>query len=155
VTWGMVPAARRRTALTAGLAGLALGLLMACARGPVPLAVLVFLGALMQASRRRPGSGAEFLRVPTAAAGMTVIGALLEQSQGGPLGRLAAVLLVLGLTAGIGLVPHLPRVDSDEPPEASHMAWSLVVGPVFALSYWTQLQLLLAGRPEAGLAAGV
>ena len=134
----------------AGLAGIA-----AIAAAPtLDLAVLVFL-ALAVLHAAVPGRTVTVarLRAPVLAVALLVLGLVLAQVQGPTLlPRFAAVGLVAGLAAGVGVLPYVHEFDPLEPVLLSPVVWIAFVGPVFAAAVvWSARSLLPA---EAGGAFG-
>jgi len=146
-------AASRRALLVRGGAGLA-GTAVIAAVPTLDLAVLVLLvlGAL-HAAVAGTRSFATRLRPPVIAVAMIALGIALVRVQGADLvARFGAVGLVAGLAAGLGVLPYLHPIESDEALTASPVAWLGFIGPVLATVVVVRAQGLLP--PDAGGAFG-
>lgn len=147
------PTASRRTLMVRGGAGLA-GTVAIAAVPTIDLSVLVLLalGAL-QAAVQGTRSFATRLRPPVIAVAMLAIGLVLIRAQGPDLvARFGAVGLVAGLAAGVGVLPYLHPIESEEALTASPVAWLGFIGPVLATVVVVRAQGLLS--PDAGGAFG-
>ncbi len=151
----LAPAERRREVARVGAVGLAAGAAIACSRSLVLVGLILLVVSLLRA--RAPQTlGRDVFRGGVLAACLLMLGAFVEGAEvQGFLPRLGAVALVLGLIAAVGLVPHLPRHAADEPPEATALAWTVLGGPVVAVSGWHQVLGLVEGGPESTIAAGL
>ena len=127
------PTTSRRELLVAGLA--AVGALAALVAVPDPYAagaVLLLLGA-GHATRPAKRSFAVRLRGPALAALLLGAGWFFVGS-GGPLGRVGALALALGLLAAAGLLPYLADFEPEEPTSSSCLVWTAFFAPALALS---------------------
>ena len=147
------PAAPRRQLLVRGGTGL-LGTAAIVAVPTIDLSILVLLGLAVvdaAAGGRRPF--AVRLRLPALAVALLAL-ALAFSRFAGPdaLARFAAVGLVAGLAAAVGLVPYLHAFDPEEGASSSPIVWIAFVGPVLAtVLVWRSRGLLSA---DAGAAFG-
>jgi hypothetical protein len=124
----------RLSVLVAGLVGLAAVAALAAGSQTVELALLLLLLAAGQATLPGLRPFPARLRGPAFGAALLSGGALLASYSGRPqLSRLAAVLLVLGLAASVGLLPFLQELVPEEPVPASPIAWTGFVGPALAV----------------------
>lgn len=152
-------AASRRALLVRGGAGLA-GTAVIAAVPTLDLAVLVLLvlGAL-HAAVAGTRSFATRLRPPVIAVAMIALGIVLVRVQGADLvARFGAVGLVAGLAAGLGVLPYLHPIESDEALTASPVAWLGFIGPVLATVVVVRAQGLLptdAGGAFGGMLVGL
>src|SRR5438094_100465 len=97
------------------------------------LLALLVLGVLHAAVNGKQ-SFATRLRAPVLAVALLALALVLARAQGSDvLGRFAAVGLVAGLAAGIGLLPYLHPFDPEDPVSASPLAWFAFIGPVLAV----------------------
>jgi len=139
------PALPRRDLLLKGGAGL-VGAAAIAAVPTLDLTVLVLLalGVLHSIIEgRRPLTLR--LRGPAVAVALLALGAVFARSQGPDvLQRLAAVGLVAGLAAAVGVLPYLHPADPDEPLISSPVVWLAFVGPVLAIVVVARAQTLLA-----------
>ncbi|HKW07570.1 MAG TPA: hypothetical protein VJS19_08390 [Candidatus Dormibacteraeota bacterium] len=146
-------AASRRTLLVRGTAGLA-GSAAIAAVPTLDIAVLVLLalGALHAAvAGTRPFAAR--LRPPVIAAALLALGlALIKVGAPDLVGRFAAVGLVAGLAAAVGVLPYLHPIETDEALTASPVAWLGFVGPVLATVVVVRSQGVLTA--DAGGAFG-
>ena len=93
------------------------------------------------------------LRAPVFAVGVLAIAGVLARVEGpNTLDRFAAVGLVAGLAAGIGLLPYLHPLQPDEAVTSSPVAWLAFVGPVLAIALVQRVPDQL--NPDAGGAFG-
>src|SRR5439155_391434 len=87
------------------------------------------------------------------AVALLALALVLAHAQGSDvLGRFAAVGLVAGLAAGIGLLPYLHPFDPEDPVSASPIAWFAFIGPVLAVVVVAGTHGVLG--PDAGGAFG-
>lgn len=146
-------AATRRAVVVRGGGGLA-GTIAIAAVPTFELALLVLLG--LGVLNAAIGGGRPFavrIRAPVLAVGLLTLAAVLARVEGpGVLGRFAAVGLVAGLAAAIGLLPYLHPLDPDEALTASPVAWLAFIGPVLATALVARVQDRLT--PDAGGAFG-
>jgi hypothetical protein len=152
-------AASRRTLLIRGGAGLAGGVAIAAVPTlDLALLVLLLLGAL-HAAVAGTRSFAARLRPPVIAVAMLALGLLLVRVAAPDLvARFGAVGLVAGLAAGVGVVPYLHPIESDEALTASPVAWLGFIGPVLAVVVVVRAQGALsadAGGAFGGMLVGL
>lgn len=144
--------AERTVLLRWGLAGIAAMAAIAVAPS-LDLVILVTLAiAVLQAAvaGRRPLAAR--LRAPALAVALLGAGLVFARIDGAPiLAKLAAVGLVAGLAAAIGILPYIHEFDPDEVTAASPIAWIAFVGPILALEIVTRTRDLL---PSAAAALG-
>jgi hypothetical protein len=144
--------AERALLLTWGLAGIA-GMAAIAASPSLDLVILVTLAiALLQAAvaGRRPLAAR--LRAPALAVALLGAGLVFARIDGAPiLAKLAAVGLVAGLAAAVGILPYIHEFDPDEVTAASPIAWIAFVGPILALEVVTRARDLI---PSAAAAFG-
>ena len=115
------------------------------------LLALLVLGVLHAAVNGKQ-SFATRLRAPVLAVALLAL-ALVFGAQGSDvLGRFAAVGLVAGLAAGIGLLPYLHPFDPEDLVSASPIAWFAFIGPVLAVVVVAGTRGVLG--PDAGGAFG-
>ncbi len=118
---------------------LALGVLHAAAAGERPLAVR--------------------LRGPVIAAALLALAVVFARVDGpAALQRFAAVGLVAGLAAGVGLLPYLPPIDADETLTSSPVVWLAFIGPVLAAVIVARGETLLSadgGEAFGGMLIGL
>lgn len=139
------PATSSRALLVRGGAGLA-GTAAIAASPTFDLDILALLAlGVLQAATTREQAFAVRLRAPVVAAAFLAL-ALVFARVAGPdaLGRFAAVGLVAGLAAGVGLLPYLHRVDGDDALASSPVVWLAFIGPVLAAVIVAQAQTLLS-----------
>ena len=116
------------------------------------LLALLVLGVLHAAVNGKQ-SFATRLRAPVLAVALLALALVLARAQGSDvLGRFAAVGLVAGLAAGIGLLPYLHPFDPEDPVSASPIAWFAFIGPVLAVVVVAGTHGVLG--PDAGGAFG-
>jgi hypothetical protein len=139
------PTARRRVLLVRGGAGLAASvLIVAVPSFDLALLIVLALGVL-QASIDGKRPFALRLRAPVIAVAMLALAVVLASVEGPVvLERFAAVGLVAGLAAAIGLLPYIHPFDPEEPLTASPVAWAGFIGPVLAAVVVAQAQNLLS-----------
>ena len=144
--------AERTLLLTWGLAGIA-GMAAIAAAPSLDLVILVTLAiALLQAAvgGRRPLAAR--LRAPALAVALLGAGLVFARIDGAPiLAKFAAVGLVAGLAAAVGVLPYIHEFDPDEVTAASPIAWIAFVGPILALEIVTRARDLI---PSAAAAFG-
>jgi formate hydrogenlyase subunit 3/multisubunit Na+/H+ antiporter MnhD subunit len=142
--------ATRSTLMVRGAGGLA-GMVAIALVPTLDLALLVVL-ALAAVQAALPGSRqlATRLRAPVLAVALLAL-ALLFVRVSGPelLARFAAIGIVAGLAAGVGLLPYMHEFDPDEPVTVSPVAWMAFIGPVFAAVVLSRARGLVAA--EAGV----
>jgi hypothetical protein len=147
------PSASRRQLLVRGSAGL-VGTVAIAAAPTLDIAVVVLLAlGVLHAAVTGRRTFATRLRPPVLAVAMVALGIVLVRVQGPDLvARFGAVGLVAGLAAGIGVLPYLHPIESDEALTASPVAWLGFVGPVLATVVVVRAHGLLP--PDAGGAFG-
>jgi hypothetical protein len=142
----------RALLLAWGLAGIA-GMAAIAAAPSLDLVIFVTLAiALLQAglAGRRPLAAR--LRAPALAVALLGAGLVFARIDGAPiLAKLAAVGLVAGLAAAVGILPYIHEFDPDEVTAASPIAWIAFVGPILALEVVTRARDLI---PSAAAAFG-
>jgi hypothetical protein len=146
------PSVERTTVLSWGLAGLA-GMTAIAAAPSLDLVVLIVLAlAVLQAAAAGRRSFAARMRAPGLAAGLLALAIALARVQGPPLlARFAAVALVAGMGAALGMLPFIHEFDPDERTAASPIPWLALLGPVLALAVVSRAHDLV---PSAGGAFG-
>src|SRR5256714_1800128 len=149
ILFAPTPAPRRSLVLRggAGLAGT-----IAIAPGPTfglaPLLLLWLGGLKPPAAGRR--SFAIRLRAPVLAVALFALALVLARATGPEvLGRFAAVGLIAGVAAGVGLLPYLHPFEPDDAVAASPIAWMAFIGPALAV-----VVVAGAGGGLAGAAGG-
>ena len=144
--------AERAVLLTWGLAGLA-GMTAIAAVPTLDLVILVFLAiALMHAALGGRRSLAARLRAPALAVALLGAGLVFARLDGPPvLARFAAIGLVAGVAAALGLLPYIHEFDADEVTAASPIAWMAFLGPILGLAVITRARDLI---PTAAAAFG-
>src|SRR5712664_4985877 len=138
------PTARRSVLLVRGGVGLAgTAVIVTVPTFDLALLVVLVLGALQaMIDGKRPV--AVRLRAPVLAVGLLALAVVLAQVQGPQvLQRFAAVGLVAGLAAAVGLLPYIHPFDPEEPLTASPIAWAGFIGPVLAAVVVARAQGLL------------
>jgi hypothetical protein len=107
------------------------------------LLILLTLGVLHAAIDGRRAFAVR-LRAPVIAVATLAIALLFAHAQGpDAVQRFAAVGLVAGLAAAVGLLPYLHPLDPDEPMTSSPIPWIAFVGPVLAAAIVSRGQQLL------------
>src|SRR5881227_3258221 len=146
-------AAPRRSLLWRGGAGLAGTIaIVAVPTFELVLLTLLTLGVLNAAADGKQPFALR-LRAPVLAVAVFALGLVLARAAGPEvLGRFAAVGLVAGLAAGIGLLPYLHPFDPEDPVSASPIAWFAFIGPVLAVVVVAGTHGVLG--PDAGGAFG-
>lgn len=152
-------AASRRALLLRGGAGLA-GSAAIAAVPTLHIAVLVLLMlGVLHAAVAGTRSFATRLRPPVIAVAMLALGLLLVRVEAtGLVARFGAVGLVAGMAAGVGVLPYLHPIESDEALTASPVAWLGFVGPVLAVVVVVRAQGALptdAGGAFGGMLVGL
>ncbi|HEV2967276.1 MAG TPA: hypothetical protein VG009_04165, partial [Candidatus Dormibacteraeota bacterium] len=153
------PAASRRALLVRGGAGLAGSAAIAAVPTlDIALLVLLLLGVL-HAAVAGTRSFATRLRPPVIAVAMLALGLLLVRVDAtGLVARFGAVGLVAGMAAGVGVLPYLHPIESDEALTASPVAWLGFIGPVLAVVVVVRAQGALptdAGGAFGGMLVGL
>src|SRR5947209_6830858 len=146
-------AAPRRSLLLRGGAGLAGTItIVAVPTFELVLLTLLTLGVLNAALDGKQPFAVR-LRAPVLAVAVFALGLVLTRATGPDvLGRFAAVGLIAGVAAGIGLLPYLHPFDPDDAVIRSPVAWMAFIGPALAV-------VVVAGTsgvlpPDAGGAFG-
>ncbi len=151
---GLLPLrAQQRRLLVRGTAGLAGAAAVAFAPTfDVVLAVLLAVGVLHSALTGRHGFA---VRARPIVAAVAILGlAALFARVDGPdvLKRFAAVGVVAGMAAVVGVVPYVHDFDAEEQVSASPVVWLAFIGPVAATAVWFDAQHLL--NVDAGALVG-
>ncbi len=139
------------------------GLVATAAIAAVPtfdlaLLIVLALGAVQAAI---PGARpfAVRLRAPVVAVAILALGLMFVRVEGPDvLQRFAAVGLVAGLAAAVGLLPYIHPFAADEPVAASPVPWFAFVGPVLAAVVVSRAEGLLsvdAGQAFAAMLIGL
>jgi hypothetical protein len=148
----------RAILLTWGLAGLA-GMAAIAAADSIDIIALVVLAmAVLQAASPGKRSFAARLRGPVLAVAVLALAASAARSDGPPiLSRLAAVGLVAGLSAALGILPYIHEFDQEERTSTSPIAWMAFIGPVLALAVLTRARDLVPaeGAPLGAMMIGL
>jgi hypothetical protein len=153
------PAASSRALLVRGGAGLA-GT-AAIGAGPTFDLDILFLLAIgvLHATTAGERPFAVRLRGPAIAAALLGLALVFARVEGPDvMGRFAAVGLVAGLAAAVGLLPYLHPVDAEETLTSSPIVWLAFVGPVLAAVIVTRAETLLsadAGEAFGGMLIGL
>lgn len=148
-----VPTGADRAALLMwGLAGLA-GMTAIAAAPTLDLVVLLTLAiALPHAALAGRRSLPARLRAPAIAVALLGVGLVFARVEGAPaLARIAAVGLIAGLAAALGLLPYIHEFDPDEVTAASPIAWIAFLGPILGVVVVTRSRELV---PAAAAALG-
>lgn len=152
-------AGSRRGLLVQGGAGvLATAAIAAVPTFDLALLIILALGTVQAAiPGRRPF--AVRLRAPVLAVAILALALMLVRVQGPDvLQRFAAVGLVAGLAAAVGLLPYIHPFAADEPVAASPIPWMALIGPVLAAVVVSRAESLLsvdAGQAFAALLIGL
>lgn len=143
----------RRTLALRGGAGLA-GTVAIVAAPTFELVLLVLLAlGIVHAAVGGNLPFAVRLRAPMLAVALLALGLVFARVQAPDLvARFAAVGLVAGLAAAIGLLPYLQPFDPNDTVTSSPVAWLAFIGPVLAAVIVTSAQGLLPA--DAGAAFG-
>jgi hypothetical protein len=148
----------RAILLTWGLAGLA-GMAAIAAADSIDIIALVVLAmAVLQAAVPGKRPFAVRLRGPVLAVAVLALAAAAARSDGPPiLSRLAAVGLVAGLSAALGILPYIHEFDQEERTSISPIAWMALIGPVLALAVLTRARELVPseGAPLGAMMIGL
>src|SRR5438067_10986373 len=125
----------RRSLLVRGGAGLA-GTVAIAAVPTFDLAILVLLTlGVLHAAAGGKLAFAIRLRAPLLAVAMLALAVVLARVEGPDvLARFAAVGWVVGLAAGIGLLPYVPPSDPADAAGSAPVAWPAFIAPVLAAS---------------------
>jgi formate hydrogenlyase subunit 3/multisubunit Na+/H+ antiporter MnhD subunit len=152
---GMSPARASRVALfVRGGTGLA-GMVVIAAVPSLDLVVLALLGlAVLHAGLKGKRDFASRLQMPVVAVVLIALALLFARVQGPELlQRLAAVGLVAGLAASVGLLPYVHVLEPEDAATVSPIVWIGFVGPVMATALLIRVRDLLL--PDAGGDLGV
>ena len=149
----------RRSLAVQGGAGLVAGAAMALVPTfDVALLALFALGAIDAAAGGSQGFAVR-LRAPLVAVAFLALALIFARVEGpNVLGRFAAVGLVAGLAAAVGLLPYIHPFQGDETSPASPLVWMAFAGPLLGLAVVFQAQSLLsvdAGQAFAAMLIGV
>jgi hypothetical protein len=148
----------RATLLTWGLAGLA-GMAAIAAAGSIDLIALVVLAmAVLQAASPGKRPFAARLRGPVLAVTVLALATAAARSDGPPiLSRLAAVGLVAGLCAALGILPYIHEFDPEERTSISPIPWMAFIGPVLAFAVLARARELIPseGAPLGAMMIGL
>jgi hypothetical protein len=148
----------RAILLTWGLAGLA-GMAAIAAADSIDIIALVVLAmAVLQAASPGKRPFAARLRAPVLAVAVLALAAAAARSDGPPiLSRLAAVGLVAGLSAALGILPFIHEFDQEERTSISPIAWMAFIGPVLALAVLARARELVPseGAPLGAMMIGL
>src|SRR3989442_1530914 len=127
-------AAPRRSLLLRGGAGLAGTItIVAVPTFELVLLTLLTLGVLNAAADGKQPFAVR-LKAPVFAVAVFALGLVLARAAGPEvLDRFAAVGLVAGVAAGIGLLPYLHPFDPDDAATGSPIAWMAFIGPALAV----------------------
>jgi hypothetical protein len=147
------PRVPRAVLLTNGGVGLA-GVVAIAAAPSLDLVILALLAVgVLHAAAGGKRDFAVRLRGPVIAAALLGLALLFARVQGPDLlGRFAAVGLVAGLAAGVGLLPYVHELDPEELAILSPIVWIGFVGPVLATAVLLRAREFLP--PSAGGALG-
>ena len=153
------PTASRRLLLVSGGAGLA-GTAAIALVPTFDLAVVILLAlGVLHAAAAGERPFAVRLRGPVIAAALLALAVVFARVDGpAALGRFAAVGLVAGLAAGVGLLPYLHPIDADETLTSSPVVWLAFIGPVLAAVIVARGEALLsadAGEAFGGMLIGL
>jgi len=142
----------RAILLTWGLAGLA-GMAAIAAVTSLEMMVFVVLAlSVLQAAPAGTRSFAARLRGPVLAAALLALAAAAARSEGSPiLSHFAAVGLVAGVCAAVGLLPYIHEFEPEERTATSPIPWIAFIGPVLALAVLSRAHDLI---PSEGAAFG-
>ena len=142
----------RTILLTWGLAGLA-GMAAIAAVTSLEMMVFVVLAlSVLQAASTGTRSFAARLRGLVLAAALLALAAAAARSEGPPiLSHFAAVSLVAGVCAAVGLLPYIHEFDPEERTATSPIPWIAFIGPVLALVVLARARDLI---PSEGAAFG-
>lgn len=143
------PRMSRVLLLTTGGAGL-VGMAAIAVAPSLDLVVLVVLAlGMLHAAAGGRRDFAVRVRGPVVAAVLLGLALFFARVQGPQImERFAAVGLVAGLAAAVGLLPYVHELDPDEPAVLSPVAWIGFVGPVIAVAVVMRSRDLLS--PDAG-----
>lgn len=153
------PGADRTPMLASVLAGLSGLAAIAVITEPLVTVVILLLLAAVQSALPALKPFSERVRAPAFGALLIALGALLAAGASStPIIRISGLAVVLGVTAAIGLAPHLQELDPREPAPASPVAWLAFIGPGLAVLLATRLIALLpaeAGEAYAAVLLGL
>ena len=146
------PRAHRVALLTWGLAGLA-GTAAIAVAPSLDIVILVTLAiALLHSALGGRRHLAARLRAPALAVGLLGAGVVFARLQGPTmLASFAAVGLVAGLAAALGVLPYIHEFDPEEATAASPIVWIAFLGPILGLAIVMRARELI---PTAAAAFG-
>jgi hypothetical protein len=138
------PTMSRSLLLVAAGAGFA-GMVLIAAAPNLEIVILVLLAlGILHAGAGGRRDFAVRIRGPVVATALVGLALFFAQVQGPQvLNRFAAVGLVAGLAAGVGLLPYIHELDAEEPAVLSPIAWIGFVGPVLATAVVLRARELL------------
>ena len=138
------PKAERAELLIWGVAGIAAMAAIAAAPSLDLVILLTLAIALLHAALAGRRSLAARLRAPALAVALLGLGLLFARLEGPPiLATFAAVGLVAGLAAALGVLPYIHEFDPDESTAASPLVWMSFLGPVIAIAVITRTRELI------------
>ena len=145
------PGADRVPMLVSVLSGLSAIAALAILTQPLVVALVVLVLAAVQSAVPALRSFSDRVRAPAFGALLIALGALLAAGGSSTMTvRVAGLALVVGVTAAIGVAPHLQNLDPREPAPASPIAWLGFVGPALAVVLVTRLVGLLPPESAPG-----
>jgi len=149
----------RRSLVILGGAGVVAGVAIAAAP-TLDLALLVLLAlGTFDAAAGGLRTFAMRMRAPVVAVGILALGLVFVRVEGPDvLARFAAVGLVAGLAAAVGLLPYIHPFGRDETSPASSIVWAVFVGPLLAVVIVARAQSLIpiqAGGAFGAMLIGV
>ncbi|MDQ6748528.1 MAG: hypothetical protein M3010_10565 [Candidatus Dormibacteraeota bacterium] len=152
------PHADRVPVLASVLVGIAAVAALVALVDPVLIAIVVILLAALHSVLPGFATFGSRLRAPMYGALLILFGSLAAAgtaagNASGWLPRVAGVALVLGVTAVIGVVPYLRRLDPLEPTPASPLVWLGFLGPALAVILVTRIAATLPSEAGPGYAA--
>jgi hypothetical protein len=148
----------RAILLTWGLAGLAGMAAIAAAESIDIIALVVLAMAVLQAASPGKRPFATRLRGPVLAVAVLALAAVAARSDGPSiLSRLAAVGLIAGVSAALGILPYMHQFEPEERTSISPIPWMAFVGPVLALAVLTRARELVPseGAPLGAMMIGL
>jgi hypothetical protein len=139
----------RATLLMWGLTGLAaMAAIMAAPSLDLAILVLLILAVLHARLPGRQGFAAR-MRAPIFAIAVIALALAFSRVEGPELlSRFAAIGLVAGLAAGVGLLPYIHEFDPEEGVVASPIPWIAFLGPLLVIAIVGRARELLP--PDAG-----
>jgi hypothetical protein len=138
------PTMSRSLLVVSSAAGFA-GMVLIAAAPNLEIVILVLLGiGVLHAGAGGTRDFAVRIRGPVVATSLVALALFFAHVQGPQvLNRFAAVGLVAGLAAGVGLLPYIHELDAEEPAVLSPIAWIGFVGPVLATAVVLRARELL------------